>query len=47
MAAIQMIDIVETQNASETLNGGFTTTFMGNVTHILSHDATPDEVREF
>ena len=44
IAAIQMIDIVLTQNASEALNGVFTIAFMGHVTPPFSHDVTPAEV---
>ena len=45
VAAIQVIDIDVSQNASEALNGVFTLAFMGHVTSVLSHDVTPAEVR--
>ena len=45
VAAIQMIDIVVTQNASEALNGIFTVSFMGHETPMLLYDATPTDVR--
>ena len=45
IAAIQVLDILVTQSASEPLNGMFTIAFMGHVTSMLSHDATSAEVR--
>ena len=44
VAAIQVIDVVITQNASEALNGGFAITFMNHTTAVLPYDATPEEV---
>lgn len=45
MAAIQMIDMVVTQNASEALNGVFTITFMDHVSSVMPYDATPEKVK--
>jgi len=47
IAAIQVIDIIVLQSASEALNGIFTLAFVGNVTPVLPHDSTPEEVRQF
>lgn len=43
--AIQMVDNVITQNASEALNGVFTIAFMGHVTPALPHDVTATKVK--
>ena len=45
IAAIQTINIVVTQNASEALNGGFAITFMDHTTPVLPYDATTEEVK--
>ena len=44
VTAIQVLDVVVVQNASEALNGGFAMTFMDRTTSILSYDATTEEV---
>ena len=46
IAAIQVIDIVVTQNASEAINGGFAITLMDHTTPVLPYDATPEEVKQ-